>query len=186
MAEGNYQLRGEIMAELIFWDMVNIEVQGGRTFRSFCNRIISEGDGYANVFGVRMFNNGQPYNPTGCVCTGYFIRPDGITLICGGYVVGNEAYVQLPPAAYAKEGNYTLAIKVSGNGVFTTTRIVDGTVNGTTTGNVSDPSSAIPDIATVEALIEDAEEAAAPIEKLHVSVENITGTRNKLTVTKDE
>ena len=174
------------MAELIFRDMVDVEAKNGSTFRSFCNRIIGEGDGYANVFGVNLFYDGQPYSPTGCVCTGYFIRPDGITLICSGYIVGNEAYVQLPPAAYAKEGNFTLAIKVSGNGVFTTTRIVDGTVNCTTTGSVSDPSSAIPDIATVEGLIAEAVEAAEPIEKLHVSVESITGTRNKLTVTKDE
>lgn len=137
-------------------DMVDIDLDGGNIHRSFLNRSIGEGDNLANKFGVRAFRNGVP-EPIGSTCAGYFIRPDGNTVAIAGTVSGNEAYVILPQACYAYEGQFSLAIKVSGSNSDTSTlRIVDGVVSNTTTGSVIDPGTILPDINALIAAIEEA------------------------------
>ena len=157
-------------------DIANLNVH-----RNFKNLTIGEGDNSADRFGVDVYKNGEPEQLTGCVCTGYFIRADGITLILMGSVSGNKAYVDLPEAAYAKEGNYCLAIKVSGAGFSATMRIVDGTVMTTTTGKIDDQENAIPDIDELLAVISQAEDAAEEIAGYSVTAAQIEGTRYGIT-----
>ena len=165
-------------------DLVDVELKSGSVFRSFLNRNIGEGDVYGNRYGVRIFDNGEPVDMTGAACVGYFIRADGVTLVIAGETTDGVASVLLPPACYAVEGSFTLAIKVSGTGFSGTMRIIDGTVCNTTTGQINDPSSEIPDPTDYETKVARAEAAAAAMNNLRIVATQISGTRYKLAVTR--
>ena len=141
-------------------DIVNIDLENAEISRSFVKHTIGEGDIYANRFGVKVLRNGEPVNMTGVTCSGYFIRSDGGTVYLTGAVEGNTAYVSLAQACYAVEGQFALAIKLTGGGITGTMRIVDGVVSNTTTGTVVDPGNILP---SIEDLIEEIEEAIASI-----------------------
>ena len=173
------------MANQNFIDIVKVERNGGGLSRSFCCKPLGEADGEGNVFGAEMLMNGEPSDLSGCTCTGYFVRPDGITLILSGSISGNRATVSLPSACYAREGVYSLVIKIIGSGFSETVRIVDGTVVNTTTDDVADPASTLPSLAELLAVISAAEAAAEDIEELQVSAVQITGTRYRIEVTKE-
>ena len=162
-------------------DLVDVELKSGSVFRSFLNRNIGDGDVYGNRYGVRILNGGEPVDMTGAACVGYFIRADGVTLVIAGETGDSMASVLLPPACYAVEGSFTLAIKVSGTGFSGTMRIIDGTVCNVTTGQINDPSSEVPSLADYETLVERAE--AAPAAMLDITAAQISGTRYKFTVT---
>lgn len=165
-------------------DLVDVELKSGSVFRSFLNRNIGEGDVYGNRYGVRIFDNGEPADMTGAACVGYFIRPDGVTLVIAGETSDSMASVLLPPACYAVEGSFTLAIKVAGTGFSGTMRIIDGTVCNVTTGQINDPSSEIPDLTDYEAKVTRAEAAATAIGKISIADTQISGARYKISVTK--
>ena len=142
-------------------DIVDIELTGGSLHRSFLSKSIGAGDIKANRFGVRVFRNGTPVQLSG-TCAGYFINAAGNTVaITNGTVNGNVAYVTLPEACYAVEGNFCLAIKVSLSGESVTMRIVDGTVTRTCTDTAYDPGNIIDDIEDLIAAI-DAAVASIP------------------------
>lgn len=163
-------------------DILDIDLEKtNQLHRSFLSRSIGEGDYNGNRFGIRLWQGGEPAALTES-CVGYFIRPDEITLVINGVVSGNTAYVELPQAAYAKDGNFTLAIKLGGVGVSTTMRIVDGVISNTTTGTVSDPGQSVPDIDQLTAIIAAAEAAAADINQFVISAELIEGYRYSITV----
>jgi hypothetical protein len=145
---------------LVHEDIIEIELNSGTVFRSFANRTIGEGDALANRYGVRVLKGGEGISLSGCVCTGYFIRAAGDTVIITGVASGDTAYVDLPQACYAVEGQFSLAIKVAGNGITATMRIVDGVVANTTTDTIIDPGTIIP---SVEDLIEAIEAAVASL-----------------------
>jgi len=166
--------------------IIDVELTAGNVHRSYMNRIIAEGDGSADRFGMRLTENGAPVSLMGAACIGYFIRPDGVTLVINGEISGDTASVVLPAAAYAKTGQFSLAVKVTGSGYADTMRIVDGTVVDTTTGTINDPSSEVPSLADLLAVIEDAEDAADTIEGLTVTASQIEGTRYGIAVTKEE
>lgn len=151
-------------------DIIDIELENGNIYRSFMHHAIGEGDINGNRFGVRVFRNGEAVSLSGCIVTGYFIRADEQTIICPGETDGNIAYVPLLQSCYTKEGNFTLAIKITGGGVTGTMRIVDGTVVNTTTDAVLDPTGDVPDIDELMAVIERAEDAAEAIADFSVSV----------------
>lgn len=166
-------------------DIAEIDLNQANVCRSFINKQIGEGDVNADRIGVRIMRNGVPEDMTGAACIGFFIRPDGVTLVINGTVSGNVAYIELPSAAYCKEGNFTLAIKISGTGYNGTVRIVDGTVVNVTTGTLADPSSQIPSVSAFEDMLDDAESAAATVSGLTVSASQISGTRYKISVVKE-
>lgn len=135
-------------------DLINVDLNNGTVSRSFMNRTIGEGDILANRFGVRVLRDGEAVDLTGATCNGYFIRSDGATVAITGSVSGNVAYVELPQTCYAVEGQFALAIKLTGEGVTGTMRIIDGVVENTTTGSAVDPGTIIPNIETLIAEIE--------------------------------
>lgn len=141
-------------------DIVNIDLNSGTISRGFANKCIGEGDAEANRYGVRVFRGGVPEN-IGGTCVGFFVRPDGGTVVIDtGVVSGNVAYVTLPSACYAVEGQFSLAIKCQGGDVTGTVRIVDGTVSNTTTQTIVDPGTVLP---SIEDLIEAIDDAVASI-----------------------
>ena len=166
-------------------DIIDIDLERGSLHRSFMNHAIGAGDGAAHRFGIRPKRNGEPVSLIGAACVGYMIRPDGITLVINGVTQAGEAYVELPEAAYAIEGNFSLSIKVTGTGFTDTVRIVDGTIVRTTTGEIMDPADTIPSLADLTAVIGRAEDAAEVINSLTIQAQQITGTRYKIAVTKE-
>jgi len=166
-------------------NFADIELDGGNISRTFMNMLLATGDNEANRFGMRVLKGGKPVALTGAACIAYFVRPDGVTLVLNGEVSGNEAFVDLPPAAYAVEGVFMLTIKVSGTGFAESLRIVDGTVVRTTTGEISDPASAIPSLEELTAIIGDAEDAVDTIAGLQITATQIEGTRYKITIVKE-
>ena len=143
-------------------DIVDIDLETGSIHRSFIMRSIGEGDKNANRFGVRVKRNGSNVNLSEATCSGYFIRSNGDTVVIAGETSGNEAYVVLPQACYTYEGQFSLAIKLTGGGLTGTMRIVDGVVSNTTTDTLIDPGTIIPSIDTLIAAIEAAVASIPP------------------------
>ncbi len=164
-------------------DIVDIELESGTVFRSFMNKSIGEGDENANRFGFRCLRNGVPVSLTGSAVLGHFIQADGNTIQLTGEVDGDTAYVLLSADCYAVEGQFALAIKLSGGGVTGTIRMVDGTVVSTTNGAVIDPGNVIPDLSDYLAVVEDAEEAAEAVFGFSVTTELISGNDYAIIVT---
>lgn len=136
-------------------NMVDIELENGSIHRSFLNRPIGKGDNQADRFGVRVFRNKVPVELTGVSVSGFFRDPNGTNIaITSGVTEGNEAYVVLPQACYNYDGNFTLAIKLTGDGITGTMRIVDGVVANTNIDSPVVPTSEIPTIEEVIALYE--------------------------------
>lgn len=140
-------------------DIVNIELTSGTVHRSNLNHTLGGGDYLADRFGVRLYRNNSPENVSGSI-SGYFVRADGYTVpIASGATDGNKAYITLPAACYEIEGKFTLSIKLTGNGVNGTIRIVDGVVVQTSTNSVASTSL----VPSVETLVEDIAAAVAAI-----------------------
>ena len=97
--------------------------------RTHLNYSIGQTDDDFDIFGVRVFRNGEPVSLTGAQVSGYFLAPDGnaYTLTTGD-VSGNVAYIRLDAVCYNVEGQFSLSIKLTGSGISGTVRIVDGTV----------------------------------------------------------
>lgn len=135
---------------------VDVELTSGTIYRSFFARAIGKDDNYADRFGVRVFRNGEPVILHGCSCQGVFMAPNGesiyITSLDYTSVDGNRAWVQLPQACYDYEGQFTLAIKVVGNGITGTMRIVDGVVSNTGVDGAVAPRDSIPTYQEILAL----------------------------------
>lgn len=155
-------------------DIADIDLDSGTVHRTYTHRLIGEGDNNANRYGVRLFRGGEPVAIGGSTCEGYFIRhAHGDTVvISGGVFQGQEAYIDLPQACYAYEGDFTLIIKLVGSGITGTMRIVDGTVTQTTTDTQIDPGSVIPDISELLALVEGMQDAIDTVNALGLFVDS--------------
>lgn len=154
-------------------DILDVELESGTVNRSFLCHSIGEGDNAANRYGIRAFRNGSPVPLTGISCQGYFIRHKTAetVVIADGAIDGNVAYVTLPQACYAVEGDFSLAIKLVGGGVTGTMRIIDGVVSNTTTETLIDPGHVIPSIQELIALIEQMEDAIEAVNALGLYVD---------------
>lgn len=160
-------------------NIVEVELEARQLHRSFASHMLGEGDVNAQIYGVRLFRNGEPENVEGTV-TGYFIRADDQTVVMEGEKEGNVAKVTLAESCFAVPGNFMLAIKVTSGTMTNTLRIVDGTILETVKGDIIDPGNVIQDLSDYEALAERIEAAAEETEGIEFSVSQIEGTRYKL------
>lgn len=166
-------------------DIIDIELESGTVTRSFMNKAIGEGDIKGNRYGFRCLRNGVPISLNGSTIIGHFTRADGNTIvISGGAVTGDTAFITLPEACYAVEGNFTLAIKLISGGETGTIRIVDGTVISTTNGTIIDPGNVVPDLSDYLAAVEAAEDAAEIINGISITAELISGEDYNIIVSK--
>lgn len=165
-------------------DIVDIELNSGTVFRSFAQETLGEGDENANRYGIRLWRNGEPESVGGSACIGYFIRnANGDTVtINGGLFNGQEAWIELPEACYVYDGGFSLVIKLVGEGITGTMRIVDGTVVDTMIGPPVDPGSVIPDISDLLAVIERAENAADAIADFSIYAQQVEGDNYAIVV----
>lgn len=125
--------------------------------------VLATGDCLANRFGAILYRDGVPVDTTGAAVTGYFIRPDGDTVVCEGVADGNAVYVDLPAACYTQDGTFSLAIKVSNTEITQTVRVVDGCIRLTQTDTLVDPGEVVPSVDKLLAIVADVEAAASPI-----------------------
>ena len=109
-------------------DIVDVELNGGGIHRTHMNHTIGKSDDDANRFGVRVMRNGEAEDLTNISCAGYFTDSQGTRTTLTGTVSGSEAYVTLTDDCYTYAGPFRLAIKLSGGGVTSTVRIVDGMI----------------------------------------------------------
>lgn len=165
-------------------DIVDIDLESGTVHRSFAQRIIGEGDGNANRYGVHLLRNGEPVDIAGSTCMGYFIRSNGLdtVVINGGTFNGSKAYVTLPASCYAYDGGFTLVIKLVGGGVTGTMRIIDGTVVDSMIGAPVDPGSVIPDLSALMAVISRAEDAAGTISEIEIYAEELADDNYQIVI----
>lgn len=167
-------------------DIADIELTTGRVHRTYLNHPLGEGDAEADVFGVRVWRNGEAVNLAGQTCSGYFIRADGTTeVITGGTASGNVALLMLPAACYAVEGNFQLALQLTSGGKTKTLRIVDGTVVNVIQGAINDPGGVVPEWEDedLQDLLDRVEAAATTIGDYSVEATLIEDDNYELTVT---
>lgn len=117
-------------------------------------------DTLANRIGVRLYQGKTPYSPGG-QCAGFVVRRDGYTVPITGSINGNEMYIDLPAAAYDRDGPINIGIKNVQGSAVTTVFLGMGTVVCGETDIAIDPGSTI--TLSVAALIAEIEEARATI-----------------------
>lgn len=128
-------------------NILDVELNTGNIARSFLCHNIGKDDTKADRFGVRVYRDGEPESLSGCSIQGYMMRPNGTNLAITGSntgVSGNEAWVDLPQAAYDYEGQFCLALKLIGGGVTGTIRIIDGMINNTFVDDALVPMQSVP------------------------------------------
>lgn len=109
--------------------------------------VLGEGDDDGDVFVFSLVRNGAVLALTSAVLvTGYFVRPDGNTVILKGEIADNKASITLPQSCYVKEGRSALAVKATIDGATTTIAMLDGFVRQTTTDAVVDPGTFYPSL----------------------------------------
>lgn len=155
------------MSKILQEDILTLDLNRGGFHRGFIHHAIGWNDMSGNRFGMKLIRDGQIVDTHLCSCIGYFIRADGETVVVNGGLGDSENIlsVTLPQACYMVEGNFTLAIKVSGdawNHTSGTILVLDGTVVKTTTGVHVDPGTIVPQLteAAIIAKISECEAAA--------------------------
>ena len=133
------------MADLYRSDIVKVDINKSLN-RMYVGCVLATGDNKANRFGANVYRGGEPVALDSCGVTGYFIRQNMETVVVKGVADGNTAYVDLEQACYSHEGQFSLAIKVSSDGVVHTVRIVDGYIRLTQTDVLIDPGDVIPSL----------------------------------------
>jgi hypothetical protein len=165
-------------------DFADIELTTGRVHRTYLNHPLSEGDADADIFGIRVFRNGEPVALAGSSCVGYFVRADGTTEeIDNGSVSQNKAMLTLPAACYAVEGNFQLSILLTGGDVTATLRIIDGTIVNKINGAINDPTGDFPDPEDYADLVTAAQAAATKIAGYKVEAVLIEDNNYEIDVT---
>ena len=98
--------------------------------------LLGKGNDSADVFVIK------PEGGTGdnaSACTGYFIRPDGTTVIIAGTILNGVGTVTLPAVCYTHTGTFSLAVNYSSSAADATLVIIDGRILTTYTDEVADP-----------------------------------------------
>ena len=126
--------------------------------------VLALGDKMADRFGVEVFRNGAEVSLPGVSCKAYFVRPSGDTVPINGSVSENKAWVDLPEACYAYEGQFSLAVLMVGGGITGTMRIIDGVVKKNATDTIVNPGTVVPSVAELLALIDECEAATEAAE----------------------
>lgn len=151
------------MAEIYREDIATIDLTEP-LLRESVGKTLATGDKLANRIGVRVRRRGQPVDLTGHAVTGYFIRPDLQTVVMDGATDGDLAYVDIPQACLTERGAFSLAIKIAGDGVTQTVRVLDGSLILTQTDALLDPGNVIPTLDDIFAQIAAMEQARAEAE----------------------
>lgn len=146
------------MPEMAFEHIERIDISK-RLVRRDVGEILATGDALANRFGARLYDGGAEVAAESLTVTGYYIRPDGGTLLISGSQSGNMVYVDLPQNCYTYDGAFTLSLKISGGSAVQTLVIFDGRISLTTTDTIIDNERIIPSIEEIRAQMDAMERA---------------------------
>lgn len=155
------------MADIYRSDIVPVDLNHALS-RKHVGSVLATGDNGANRFGASVLRDGKAVDLTGCGVTAYFMRPGQNALVLQGKTDGHVAYVDLAQACYTLQSSFTLTIKVSGNGITSALRIIDGYILLTQTDALDAPAETVPtldellaQIAAMEAATDAAEEVVS-------------------------
>lgn len=90
-------------------------------------------DAVANRMGAEVYQAGTAASLAGYTAVGYFVRPDGATIMLDGSIEDNVAYVDLPESCYRYDGSFTFTLKLCKDGIKQTLVIFDGRIAATAT-----------------------------------------------------
>ena len=133
--------------------------------------ILASGDEKANSFEVVVCRDGANVDLTGCTVYGYFIRPNDETMKVDGTADGNFVRVEPSKNCYVYDGAFSLAIKLTGNGITQTVAVFDGRIVRTTSDNIVDGDRVIYGLEDLLAQI-------AAVESATVNADMATGNAN--------
>jgi hypothetical protein len=135
------------MGDFIRYDVREVDLNKP-LLRTNTGVLLAAGDKSANRFGAILHRDGEPVDMAGqaVTVTGYFVRPDGYTVVCEGVQDGNMVYVDLPASCYAQSGAFSLAIKVRSADISQTVRVIDGVIRLTHTDKIVDPGEVVPSL----------------------------------------
>lgn len=123
------------------------------------------GDNMGDRFEVTVLEDAQPVSLASASVTAYFIRSaDNSTVTLTGTASGNVASVTLPKACYAVPGRFSLVIKASIGSALHAIYACEGAVLRSTTDDLVDPGSVVPDIQDLLAQIDRMERATVAAE----------------------
>lgn len=150
------------MGDFIRYDVREVDLNKP-LWRTQTGVLLAMGDDGANRFGAILHRDGVPVDFAGkaVAVTGYFMRPDGETLVCKGAQNGSMVYVDLPAACYTQSGTFSLAVKVSSTDVTETVRVIDGVIRLTQTDTIVDPGEVVPSLDDLLAHIAEMEAVAS-------------------------
>ena len=126
--------------------------------------LIEVGDAYSHEWNVALTLHGAPVDLTGATVNGYFVRPDGNTVVVAGTASGSVATVIPTATCFAVKGNVTAIMRVTLNGATVTVDACILVVRKDITSSYVDPGSVVPDLQQLLALIDECEAAAAAAE----------------------
>lgn len=122
------------------------------------NALMLTGNKNAHTIVIEVYDGGKPVALDGSV-RGWFVRPDGETVMLDGIVSGNEASVTLDSNCYAYDGDLQSVINYQhGDDVVTLSAFLFR-VNEITTDQIVDPGNVIPSLNELLARIKELEEA---------------------------
>lgn len=148
------------MADIYRSDIVPVDLNHALS-RKHVGSVLATGDNGANRFGASVLRDGKAVDLTGCGVTAYFMRPGQNALVMVGETDGHVAYVDLPQACYTVQSSFTLTIKVTGNGITSALRIIDGYILLTQTEELDAPTETVPTLDDIFAQIAAMEQATA-------------------------
>ncbi len=138
-----------------------------RLIRRDFGLLLGSYDHAANLFVVELVEGFTSYPIDGRIVKGYFIRPDGKTLVLQGEAEGNSAIVGLSDSCYLYDGSFTLTVKVDDQTIL----ICDGQIAQTRT----DQTTEFPEIIT---RVSDAEMLGGKAPAYYLPVVNLLDNSN--------
>ena len=130
-------------------------------------------DEYANRFGARLLDGGEPVDTSGMTVTGYFLRPNRDTVPIQGRTQTGMVYVDLSPSCYSYDGEFTLVVKVLNGESIGTVLIVDGRIPPSRSDNYIADEESFPDIERIEEMINELEESVDAVLTLNDRVKTL-------------
>lgn len=129
--------------------------RGAQGIQLWPNALMILGDNEAHIWKIKILDNGEDIVVSGTV-TGYFVRPDGNTIMVAGTLEGNIASVILPQAVYAQKGNVQGIVRLSyGNGQIVTLSALILPIRQVLTDSIIDPGEVIPSLEELLAMIDE-------------------------------
>lgn len=156
----------------IFFRVFDVELTRGLV-RVNVGDIGTTFDEYANRFGARLLDGGEPVDTSGMTVTGYFLRPNRDTVPIQGRTQTGMVYVDLSPSCYSYDGEFTLVVKVLNGESIGTVLIVDGRIPPSRSDNYIADEESFPDIERIEEMINELEESVEAVLTLNNRVKTL-------------